>query len=272
MVDVTRQIAYIGRAASEQIQQPATAFIGGRTSRGIFINLPGERIVFVSGETWRGPLTLNLVGELGNMHRLKTRAEVHIEPGELHFPTIDLKLAISPAQIWEAAPPPESVLSAAERAARLEAITQAIGRSRELNVPEAAEALNLRRAVKANTVDALAAALDAFLGLGPGLTPSGDDFVIGVILALSRWGPKLLPDLDADRLFESVIPAACRKTTTLSANLIGCAAQGQADERLLAALDGFMTGAPDVGSCAAGLSSWGSTSGIAALAGMGLVI
>ena len=51
--------------------------------------------------------------------------------------------------------------------------------------------------------------------------------------------------------------AASQKTTLLSANLIACASQGQADERLISALDGMLTGNPAPEQCAAVYPSWG---------------
>jgi hypothetical protein len=58
----------------------------------------------------------------------------------------------------------------------------------------------------------------------------------------------------------------------LSANLIECAAQGQANERLILSLDGMITGVPDAERCAGLLAGWGNTSGLDALVGMGVVI
>ncbi|MBM3146084.1 MAG: DUF2877 domain-containing protein, partial [Chloroflexi bacterium] len=67
---------------------------------------------------------------------------------------------------------------------------------------------------------------------------------------------------------EQVIQAAYAKTTTLSANLIECAAQGLADERLIAALDYLMAGLGDEREMIHGLLDWGSSSGVDALVGM----
>jgi hypothetical protein len=58
----------------------------------------------------------------------------------------------------------------------------------------------------------------------------------------------------------------------LSANLIECAASGKADERLIDALDGIMTGSPGPEECATLLLSWGNSSGGDSLAGMALAL
>jgi hypothetical protein len=69
-----------------------------------------------------------------------------------------------------------------------------------------------------------------------------------------------------------VIDVAYQRTTTLSANLIECAAQGEADERLISVVDGIMTGEPSVADCAKYILDWGSSSGIDALVGMAIVL
>jgi hypothetical protein len=115
-------------------------------------------------------------------------------------------------------------------------------------------------------------AIGGLLGWGEGLTPCGDDLALGFLLALQRWGGHLAMDEDTSAVSRVLVAQAYRRTTTLSANLIECAADGQADERLLLALDGLVTGAPDAATCARCLADWGSSSGASALAGMALAL
>jgi hypothetical protein len=115
---------------------------------------------------------------------------------------------------------------------------------------------------------AMADALAGFLGVGSGLTPSGDDLILGFCLALKRWGRHLAPDVQMETLRNELLSQIYKRTTTLSANLIECALQGQANERLILALDGIITGEPDAAACADSLAGWGNTSGIDALVGM----
>jgi len=143
--------------------------------------------------------------------------------------------------------------------------------------PESAashEIADLVQAVRIDEPAALSSALVAFIGKGQGLTPSGDDLVTGLLLAVNRWGSRLFPgqEMRLGRLNRAAIQVAHRNTTTLSANLIECAALGQADERLVTALDGIMTGKPEPSVCADLLLGWGSSSGSDALAGMVLAI
>lgn len=99
--------------------------------------------------------------------------------------------------------------------------------------------------------------LGDLLGQGPGLTPSGDDVILGLLLARARWG---LP-VDEDLVHE-----ARRRTTTLSANLIALAAEGSADERLIELVDHVRGGGPTP----TAFLDWGAHSGLDVLRGVRL--
>ena len=99
------------------------------------------------------------------------------------------------------------------------------------------------------------------LGLGSGLTPSGDDVLAGYLAAAAAYG------LRVDELRTFVRTEAPRRTTTLSAALLRHAAAGEAIPevcRLLLALDDG-TGIDDA---LAGLLRVGHTSGAALAAGV----
>jgi len=96
-----------------------------------------------------------------------------------------------------------------------------------------------RPALRKRQAEAIAEALQPLLGLGSGLTPSGDDLRQRIAAGLEAVGSQLAPELPVEALSQAILPNAYCKTTLLSANLIECAARGQADERLLLALDAF---------------------------------
>ncbi len=99
------------------------------------------------------------------------------------------------------------------------------------------------------------------LGLGSGLTPSGDDVLAGYLAGAAAYG------LPVDELRTFVCAEAPRRTTTLSAALLRHAAAGEAIPqvcRLLLALDdGIRTD-----DALAGLLRVGHTSGAALAAGV----
>ena len=77
----------------------------------------------------------------------------------------------------------------------------------------------------------------SLVGLGEGLTPSGDDVLAGVLLALRYLGRPSC----ADALWASIAEQVPRRTTALSATLLASAAEGDAVPQvieLLAALAG----------------------------------
>jgi len=71
-------------------------------------------------------------------------------------------------------------------------------------------------------------------GLGPGLTPSGDDVLVGCLLALTA-----LPDVDGASAREAIAVSARHRTTQISTAYLDAAARGEASEawhRLAAAM------------------------------------
>jgi hypothetical protein len=70
-------------------------------------------------------------------------------------------------------------------------------------------------------VETPAATINRFLGVGPGLTPSGDDILAGFMIAAWSFG------LVDDQLRTAVFEAAPAGTTDLSAALLRCACRGE---------------------------------------------
>jgi len=87
------------------------------------------------------------------------------------------------------------------------------------------------------------AAAEHLVGLGPGLTPSGDNVIIGLLLALRLLGGAISggtrPVWLADWLGAAVTCYAAERTTPLAATLLHCAARGQAAAEVSAVLRGF---------------------------------
>jgi hypothetical protein len=113
--------------------------------------------------------------------------------------------------------------------------------------------------------NALAAEAAQLIGLGPGLTPSGDDYLGGVLAAL-RW---LGRGRQADSLWRWLEPRLARQTSAISAAHLTAAAGGQVHEalhRVLEELSAWQV--PDLHPGLARLDAVGHTSGWDALAGM----
>lgn len=98
----------------------------------------------------------------------------------------------------------------------------------------------------------------SLIGRGPGLTPSGDDLLAGLLAAMRLLG--------GDRTFTDTCAArittlAPRRTTALSAALLRLAAAGQVCVEVAGLLRALAEGRPPLGPAAARLAAVGHTSG-----------
>ncbi|REE99620.1 DUF2877 domain-containing protein [Thermomonospora umbrina] len=107
-------------------------------------------------------------------------------------------------------------------------------------------------------------AAERIVGLGPGLTPTGDDVLAGLLVALRTVGAAVADGRTAlwlaDWLGAAVTADAETRTTTLAATLLHCADAGQAGAEAAAVLRG-VAGHDPVGPAARRLLAAGHTSG-----------
>jgi hypothetical protein len=271
-----------------------TGIIIGVTSRGIFLQLDTGWILFLSCENFRGPLTLNLAGDASILQGLENKSQVFIRDGKICVMSGEIVVDCSQASIWIGQLPPDAPLSPERRCRVLKSAAYNILAQKrepglyrflaellklefehspaELGPFSGLDAGRLLLLLKEGDPDSILSALTPMLGLGAGLTPAGDDLILGMLLAYNRWKPVLMPRFGLAELNDRIIQVASQRTTRLSANLISCAVQGQADERLVHALDGIMTGTSGEDQCVRNLLAWGDSSGSNALAGMALAI
>jgi hypothetical protein len=298
----------VGSVAAELLEHSRTALVQGSTRQGVFLRLDHGWIIFLSREVERGPLTLNIADEAGNLDSLAIGSQYELTSLAEQAARSDnvensLLLDTSQAQVWSAPPRPSDFLPAVERA---QAVASTIRHAQRIRLtaslaalqavqdgaihapegpagqffPHLTKIIDLVTGRQRSTGAAIASPLRrldthsfyALFGLGSGLTPTGDDILLGMLLALNRWRSVVASRLDIAAVNRDILVQAYQRTTTISANLIECAVRGQADERLITALDGMMTGALEPAEAANLLASWGSSSGLDALCGMALVI
>ena len=107
----------------------------------------------------------------------------------------------------------------------------------------------------------------SLLGLGPGLTPSGDDFLGGAMIALHALGRGAL----ASRLAGWALPLAPARTGAISAAHLACAAAGEGSAALHDLLAALLTpGAAGLVEAVKALAALGHSSGWDMLAGAAL--
>lgn len=108
------------------------------------------------------------------------------------------------------------------------------------------------------------AVIAGLIGLGPGLTPSGDDFLGGVIIALRLGGRHTV----AQQLYNSVSVEQANAGNSISASHLAAAATGSCNASIHTALNAIMAG--DIKALPAlleNINQIGHTSGWDALAG-----
>jgi hypothetical protein len=210
---------------------------------------------------------------------------LRIAARQIVFPEAGVVISAQNPSVWRPQPPPAPPLPESERQQRLivsakqvlagekgiglgallprllSLSSQTHSQTQDIS-PLQANILHLQREMNSSSHLPTSESLISLLGSGSGLTPSGDDLVCGVLLALNRWKDILITGQDLDRLNQQVVEAAYRKTTTLSGNLIECATLGLADERLIEALDWLVTGGEGEPGPIDKMLDWGSSSGV----------
>ena len=276
----------IGSIAQQTLLDETDAVVLGSVSKGIYLLTPGRRVIYISYEKYRSPLTITLVKALLHPPSVELGDKVRLNATSIDWMNGKVSLSLADAQIWsvpaaeEISEPPDVLYNRlVEIATGVAAAKGRLGFA-PLLLPilgitpmdwQSAELALVWTKLK-NLLDngskfATAGMFDqlrGLLGYGRGLTPSGDDLLTGFLLAEWRW------DTGSVELARTISRAAYQNTTTLSANLIECAAAGQADERLIQVVDTIASGKMALQSCVDQLLDYGSSSGADTLAGIAL--
>lgn len=282
-----------GLLAQEILESEIAAVVIGSTSRGLFLLTPSNRVLFLSYESWRSPLTINLDNHHALLKKISTGAKAQITPAAVDIPATGIMIDLSHSTVWHVPPAPQSDTSAEQCQERLRETAAAVTRQSSagfapllvnlfglparsaLDQPEQAilaRITQLQQSLYVSDIDLAAEQACTLLGYGRGLTPSGDDLIAGLLLAINRWTHLLPDDQRRSRLNDLLIKHAYTHTTSLSANIIAAAGRGEADERLIGALDALFTFQWQPVEAAQLLLSYGSSSGVDAFLGMVLAI
>ncbi|MEW9549337.1 DUF2877 domain-containing protein [Nonomuraea sp. NPDC050783] len=204
---------------------PAGVYLEVRTE------LEPKVIAVITGEAVRLPNSVLLAGPL-------PRVEVGEEAwaGERGVELGALSLRVR--RWWDPAPP----LGPVDRAG-LEEAAAVLARPAEPapGLPGNGVIAALAAACGRGWLLGMATAAEQLVGLGPGLTPSGDDVLAGLLVTLRHLGAATGTGRAvwlAGWLAATVTFDARTRTTPLSATLLHCAARGEASPEVLAVLRG----------------------------------
>jgi hypothetical protein len=267
--DVSPSISSIGHLAYETLSTSQRARVSGITSKGIFAITGQRRVIFFSTERYKGPLTANLSHTIPDQQSIIIDSRLSFSPSQVRFDHSGFVLKIdSQINIWkpEIQIRPDTDLQVLkDRAAHMQAHISKINRNHEEFTQYREQVIT---ALSASEKDTLNQLIIEILGNGTGLTPSGDDFICGLLLAAHTWDGILKAASQVKEIEQNILDHAWEQTTTLSANLIKSAAHGSADERIIACLNWLNGGIGDIANIIEELRSYGSSSGIDTLFGM----
>lgn len=186
-------------------RRDATVLHAGRSA--VYLDVEGSCLAVLAAQAVQVPCGVRTA--LPTLPQLATGDAAFVVDGSIEIPGCEVLVT----DIVDATVPVVSTEAAAWGARRI--------------VARAGEPLEVTRAALPEVALTRLAAGDsrsviALLGLGPGLTPLGDDVLCGwLAAAVARRHPAL------DDVRSAVAAAAVRRTTTLSSTLLGCAARGE---------------------------------------------
>ena len=267
--------------------------VWGNTSKGIFLKGKSNELIFLSNEKFRGPLTINFDPTIGSyFDRIEVGSKVIYQPETgLVFEPINVKLIVDDQHPWEPGPFASSrrylgiwnnldllggwlnsatPIGSFAHTSSLAALDIEPVEKEKVRLYQLIR--DIRAALKETNSQQFVAAAQNLIGLGAGLTPSGDDFLSGMALGIARFS-KNLPILSKYLpWFEEIIPIFERKTTLLSSELFNVSLLGSADERIIGAFDSVMRKKLIMDQVVLPISKWGSSSGFEMMSGFYLLM
>lgn len=249
--------------------------------RSAYLDLDGRVVAAASAELDPGPLTIGL-SEFSAVRTVAPGERVVLRDGGLRIGRAEVDL--KDARVWDPALPPlpKDLAPVATKNVRDAVVDELRARASQPSV--AASSVAARDGLLetlASGLDAIAAFLSGegapgeaahavaaqIAGCGPGLTPSGDDLLTGIVHAITLW-----PDLadaagGASRVRDLLVNAAVPHTTRISAAYLEAARQGWASETWHALVYGIGRGPDAARAAARRLLLIGETSGADALTG-----
>ena len=279
----------IGHFARQILHTHQNAEVVGTTKQGLFLQANEALTLYLSTESFRSPITINIrdVGEKFYFIQPKDQAELYTD--RIIFPNNDVRILIRNPIPWKTPIPPKfrklrkrQLISLYKQAKKivddhpyLSLLEMIIA-----DFPPPVEDLGgvehrietLSKATATGDISEIYKGIRKILGAGPGLTPLGDDILIGFLMAVKRTNRHVLWFGNQDYIGNKLVAVAAMNTTTLSWSLLKCAAAGSGDERWIRVLDYLIAGKKVPNQDLSILLEWGSSSGIGVLAGMLLVL
>ncbi len=237
--------------------------------RSAYLDLDGRVLALTGGPRARGPLAI-VVPDAGALRPLAEGEPVHLKAGTLWVG--NHHVALHGADKWDASLPPTGL---ADDAAAHAASSRAVLAELRARPPAESVASLLERGLdvigevlsgKEHPERLSTAVAQDIAGRGPGLTPSGDDLLLGIIHAVTLW-PRLAARAGGIAVRQLIADAARPHTTRISAAYLEAAARGLATEPWHDLARSLHRPGPTLREAASGVLRTGETSGADALTG-----
>ena len=279
----------IGHIALDWLQSASKGTVLGVTSKGIFILLDVKQVIFLTNAKNAGPLNLIYDTSLPLTWKLHDEITIQIDEAWLIFNQPENGDFTAKYTDWKN-PPADSIhISEDQQNRRMQ---QAVNQLRLLkneqgftsllphlltdsttNIPQPLEEIwksiqAIRKLLPGDNLDALIPYFQPLFGFGRGLTPSGDDFVMGLTFLLNRFGHQEICHDWLSNLNRMLLESSYHKSNAISHSLLYCASLGSGNSRIQDTADWLMNGSIADENQVVELSRWGNSSGADLMAGM----
>lgn len=279
MVLRTFYSTFMGGVAAEVLAQNQNGAVIGMTSKGIFLRCD-DAILFITDALYKSPFNLYVPGFERLMAALTVNTRFEVIPTALVFSNESIQIVTDNSEIWIPESPASIQTTRSERQRNIDSLLEQVSGIDEnkgwifLHNQKSSLPVEISERILVNTqgfaagyqhgdLERCMKAAERLIGLGGGLTPSGDDWLAGFILYQARFlraaggRSQFLEDL-----VEALQKMAFQKTTTISANRILTAGRGWAEELFLQVIDALFTGSDIPAGMAELLTHFGHSSGV----------
>jgi hypothetical protein len=265
----------------------------GLSSKGIFLQV-GTYVLFITDAPYKSPFNIYVPGFNRFMDSIKQGEHFEVTIDSINFTDSGARILKDNVETWTPGPPLDIDTSQTTRKKRVRLLLDAIA---EIDPKKGWIFLHTESDPAETYLDFIKqrvwegtqqftkgyrnressqcqGAAENIIGLGGGLTPSGDDWLAGFFLYLKRLSlaENARPDFLRD-LGNALQDLAFQKTTTISANRVMAAMRGWAEEPFLEVIDTLFSADGEFDPELAGtLVRFGHSSGVDTLMGISAAI
>ncbi|PKO12556.1 MAG: hypothetical protein CVU39_23550 [Chloroflexi bacterium HGW-Chloroflexi-10] len=275
----TIQTPSIGSVAYSWLNNCSLAEITGITSSGIFLRLTSRQIIFLTPANNPGPINL-VVSSLPTSWQKQQPVQIKTRTSNVHFISNNEELSLTDFHVWHTPLPPVYRILASEQNRRIfQSAAQILTLKRNAGFSDLITPLlkmeknhipadppmqkiwhnmiALMEAITQNDSNAFLQNATPLIGMGRGLTPSGDDALSGLLFTLQRMNSTTwLMDIG-----QQLVEIAFQRSPTVSACLMACALIGETDPRIHTLFDSLINEDIPFQNQAIQLARWGNSSG-----------